>query len=164
MWHSTPVYHITWVPPPPISGSSLTRNGVWPHWTLFPGHADPGVYDRVNQIQALDQGSEMTFFFFFFFCLSAAQRTPVFMTGSRFEVIREFLLGQGIICKFFVRYIMTGCILCAPSALRQGQVFKPQRHPPPRPLESRVPPPPPPSCRNRILCSTSLISVESAHH
>ena len=39
---------------------------------------------------------------------------------------------------------MTGCIFCAPSALRQGQVFKPQRHPPPRPLESRVPPPPPP--------------------
>ena len=37
------------------------------------------------------------------------------------------------IWKFLVRYIVTGCIFCAPSALRQGQVFDPQRHPPPPP-------------------------------
>ena len=27
-----------------ISGSSLTRNGVWPQWTLFRVTADPGVF------------------------------------------------------------------------------------------------------------------------
>ena len=33
-----------------ISGSSLTRNGVWPQWTLFRVTADPGVF-RVYSIQ-----------------------------------------------------------------------------------------------------------------
>ena len=57
---------------------------------------------------------------------------------------------QGIIMhnfmKVLVRYIVTGCIFCAPSGLRQGQVFDPPppAAPPPRPNESRVPPPPPP--------------------
>ena len=32
-----------------ISGSSLTRNGVWPQWTLFRVTADPGVF-RVHTL------------------------------------------------------------------------------------------------------------------
>ena len=88
----------------------------------------------------------MTFFSFFFFLLVSSAH-PI-MTGSNlFEVCIIFFIRTGYeYASFFVRYIMTGCNFCAPSALRQGQVFKPQRHPrpPPRPLESRVPPPPPP--------------------
>ena len=37
---------------------------------------------------------------------------------------------------------MTGCIFCAPSALRQGQVFKPPAAPPPVHLKVECPPPP----------------------
>ena len=44
---------------------------------------------------------------------------------------------------FLVRYILTGCIFCAPSGLRQGQVFDPQRHPPVH-MKVECPPPPPP--------------------
>ena len=43
------------------------------------------------------------------------------------------------IWKFLVRYIVTGCIFCAPSGLRQGQVFTP-----PSKWESSAPLPPPP--------------------
>ena len=51
------------------------------------------------------------------------------------------LLGMHM--KVLVRYIVTGCIFCAPSGLRQGQVFDPQRHPPPpSKWESSAPPPP----------------------
>ena len=32
--------------------------------------------------------------------------------------------------RVLVGYIKTGCIFCAPSGLRQGPVFDPQRHPP----------------------------------
>ena len=46
------------------------------------------------------------------------------------------------IWKFLVRYIVTGCIFCAPSGLRQGQVFTPSGTP--YPVERWVPPPPPP--------------------
>ena len=61
------------------------------------------------------------------------------------------------IWMFLGRYIMTGCIFCAPSALWQGQVLNPQRHHLSAStsrgihstsrgihLRSRVPPPPPP--------------------
>ena len=52
---------------------------------------------------------------------------------------------QGMQLKVLERYILTGCIFCAPSGLRQGQGFTPPpeevRHP--RPNESRVLPPPP---------------------
>ena len=41
--------------------------------------------------------------------------------------------------KFLVRYIVTWCIFCAPSGLRQGQVFTPQRHVP-VPVLWRCPP------------------------
>ena len=46
---------------------------------------------------------------------------------------RETLSPSHRVCKwkFLVRYIVTGCIFCAPSSLRQGQVFTPpppQRH------------------------------------
>ena len=47
------------------------------------------------------------------------------------------------IWTFLVRYIVTGCIFCAPSGLRQGQVFDPQRHPPPVHMKVECPPPPP---------------------
>ena len=46
--------------------------------------------------------------------------------------------------KFLVRYIVTGCICCAPSGLRQGQVFTPPPPTaPPSNLEVSAPPPPP---------------------
>ena len=41
-----------------------------------------------------------------------------------------------------VRYIGTGCIFCAPSGLRQGQVFDP----PPPPVQMKVECPPPRRC------------------
>ena len=41
-----------------ISGSSLTRNGVWPQWTLFrPGHADPGVFGVYALCRSVFYGS-----------------------------------------------------------------------------------------------------------
>ena len=57
------------------------------------------------------------------------------------------------IWKFLVRYIVTGCNFCAPSGLRQGQVFNPpppQQHPPTQ-LRSECPPPPPGS--RRAICA-----------
>ena len=54
---------------------------------------------------------------------------------NRFRVFLSFYckttIGQGIYCnrvciwKFLVRYIVTGCIFCAPSGLRQGPVLTP---------------------------------------
>ena len=51
---------------------------------------------------------------------------------------------QGMHMKVLVRHIGTGCIFCAPSGLRQGQVFDPPAAPPPPPSkwESSAPPPP----------------------
>ena len=55
------------------------------------------------------------------------------------------VLVQGMHMKVLVRYIVTGCIFCAPSGLKQGQVFDPPAAPPP-PVQIKVesPPPPPP--------------------
>ena len=52
------------------------------------------------------------------------------------------LCSRVCIWKFLVRYIVTGCLFCAPSGLRQGQVFTPRGTP--YPFERWVPPPPPP--------------------
>ena len=76
-------------------------------------------------------------FFFFFFCLSAQH-------PQSDRVIRGVQYCNRVcIWMFLVRYMymMTGCIFRAPSALWQGQVLTPQRHPPIH-LKSRVPPPP----------------------
>ena len=48
---------------------------------------------------------------------------------------------QGMYMKVLVRYIGTGCIFCAPSGLRQGQVFDPPAAPP---VQMKVECPPPP--------------------
>ena len=45
------------------------------------------------------------------------------MIHSRIE--SPSVLVQGMHMKVLVRYIVTGCIFCAPSGLRQGQVFDP---------------------------------------
>ena len=50
-------------------------------------------------------------------------------------------MQQGAYESFLVRYIVTGCIFCAPSGLRQGQVLTPQRTP--TQLRGECPPPPP---------------------
>ena len=66
------------------------------------------------------------------------------MTGRDLGTSDGAILRQGMYMIFFLaRYIVTGCIFCAPSALRQGQVFDPQRHPPPSTWKSSAPPPPP---------------------
>ena len=58
-------------------------------------------------------------------------------------------------------HVLSGLLIfCAPSGLRQGQVFDPPAAPPPpRPNKSRVPPPPPPrgggfACRRNSEIST----------
>ena len=78
--------------------------------------------------------------FFFFFCLSAQhpQSDRVYLRGVQY-------CNRVCIWMFLVRYIMTGCIFRAPSAIWQGQVLTP---PPPSgtPLSSwevECPPPPP---------------------
>ena len=49
------------------------------------------------------------------------------------------VLVQGMHMKVLVRYIVTGCIFCAPSGLRQGQVFDPPAAaPPPPPVQMKV--------------------------
>ena len=50
------------------------------------------------------------------------------------------------IWKFLVRYIVTGCIFCAPSGLRQGQVFHPPQRHVPATVNMEVPPSPPGIC------------------
>ena len=78
---------------------------------------------------------------------------------NRFRVFISFYckttIGQGIIIRgvqycnrlciwtFLVRYIVTGCIFCAPSGLRQGPVLTPSAVPP-LPSWNFSPPPPPP--------------------
>ena len=78
----------------------------------------------------------------------------MFMTGSDLGTSDGAILRQGMHIKFFSKvycdrvYFLcterfaTGCIFCAPSGLRQGQVFDPQRHPPST-WKSSAPPPPP---------------------
>ena len=76
---------------------------------------------------------------------------------NRFRVFHFFLLQnnnrtgsiRGVqycnrvcIWKFLVRYIVTGCIFCAPSGLWQGQVLNPPAAPPTH-LRGECPPPPP---------------------
>ena len=49
---------------------------------------------------------------------------------------------QGMHMKVLVRYIVTGCIFCVASGLRQGQVFDPPAAPPVQ-MKVECPPPPP---------------------
>ena len=73
--------------------------------------------------------------FFFFACqLSAPHYDRVY-----FEVR---ILGQGIICKFFVRYIMTGCIFLCAERIATGSGFQTPAAPPVH-LKVECPPPPP---------------------
>ena len=45
-WRSSGSYSASsWL----ISGSSLTRNGVWPQWTLSGSNSDPGVFRDPSQ-------------------------------------------------------------------------------------------------------------------
>ena len=54
-------------------------------------------------------------------------------------------LIQGMHMKVLVRYIGTGCIFFARRVVcDQGQVFNPQRHPPPVQMKVECPLPPPP--------------------
>ena len=53
--------------------------------------------------------------------------------------------------KFLVRYIVTGCIFCAPSGLRQGQVFTLPAASPVH-LRGECPPPPPVFPHRRTSC------------
>ena len=55
--------------------------------------------------------------------------------------------------KFLARYIVTGCIFCAPSGLWQGQILNPQRHPLTHLSVECPPPPPPPPGQYRTLNS-----------
>ena len=77
--------------------------------------------------------------FFFFACQLSTPNQTGYIRGVQY-------CNRVCIWMFLVRYIVTGCIFRAPSALWQGQVLTPpppQRHPPIQ-LRSRVPPPPPP--------------------
>ena len=75
------------------------------------------------------------FFFFFFPCQLSIPNQTGYIRGVQ-------CCNRVCIWMFLVRYIVTGCIFRAPSALWQGQVLTRQRHPPIQ-LRSRVPPPPP---------------------
>ena len=81
------------------------------------------------------QAEAMTFFFFFFLLvkLSIPNQTG-YIRGVQY-------CNRVCIWMFLVRYIMTGCIFRAPSAIWQGQVLTPPAAPPIQ-LRSRVPPPP----------------------
>ena len=69
----------------------------------------------------------------------------MFITGPRSGHQRWCNIATGYmhICKFVVRYIVTGCIFCAPSALRQVRFSTPSGTPPP-PVHMKVECPPPP--------------------
>ena len=107
------------------------------------------IYDRCA-IRA-----EARTFFFFLFCLSAQH-------PQSDRVIRGVQYCNRVcIWMFLVRYIMTGCIFRAPSALWQGQVLTPP--PPAAPpihLRSRVPPPPPPGQLGCWL-GTAVVQLKS---
>ena len=68
----------------------------------------------------------------------------MFITGPRSGHQRWCNIATGYmhICKFVVRYIVTGCIFCAPSALRQVRFSTPSGTPPPSTWKSSAPPPP----------------------
>ena len=70
------------------------------------------------------------------------------MTGRDLGTSDGAILRQGYMYMIFflARYIVTGCIFCAPSAFATGSGFRPPATPPPpRPHgKSSAPPPPPP--------------------
>ena len=74
-------------------------------------------------------------FFISFYC-----KTTI---GQGISEVFNIATGNAYSWKFLVRYIVTGCIFCTPSGLRQGQVLNPQQHPPTQ-LRGECPPPPPP--------------------
>ena len=84
------------------------------------------------------QGEAMTFFFFFFFfaCQLSIPNQTGYIRGVQ-------CCNRVCIWMYLVRYIVTGCIFRAPSALWQGQVLTPPAAPP-YPVEKSSAPPPPP--------------------
>ena len=74
--------------------------------------------------------------------LPRGSQPTMFMTGPRSGTSDGAILRQGMHMQIFSQVYVTGCIFCAPSALRQGQVFDPQR-PPPVHMKVECPPPPP---------------------
>ena len=91
--------------------------------------------------QARDPGGGDDFFFFFFFaCQLSIPNQTGYIRGVQY-------CNRVCIWMFLVRYIVTGCIFRAPSAIWQGQVLTPPAAPPIQ-LRSRVPPPPPPPGRS----------------
>ena len=83
---------------------------------------------------------------------------------------RETLSPYHRVCiwKFVVRYIVTGCIFCAPSGLRQGQVFTPPPPPSgtsPPPSIWKSPPPPPPGEDSHVpLHFTKFNHIITSHY
>ena len=76
------------------------------------------------------------FFFFFFACQLSIPNQTGYIHGVQY-------CNRVCIWMFLVRYIVTGCIFRAPSAIWQGQVLTPpQRHPPYLVEKSSAPPPP----------------------
>ena len=104
----------------------------------------PIVFYNRSAIQA--EAKRWLFFFFFFFCLSAQhpQSDRVYPRSIQY-------CNRVCIWMFLVRYIVTGCIFRAPSAIWQGQVLSPPAAPP-SPVEKSSAPPPPP----RDLNSSSI--------
>ena len=74
------------------------------------------------------------FFFFFFLLVSSASPIRRYIRGVQY-------CNRVCIWMFLVRYIMTGCIFRAPSAIWQGQVLTPPAAPP-YPVEKSSAPPP----------------------
>ena len=109
-----------------------------------------------------------------------AVRDPhMFMTGSRSRHRQQRCLHAGrpggtlwqisdrvypgvqycnrlCVWKFLVRYIVTGCIFCAPGDLWQGQVLNPPAAPPLPSWDSSSPPPPPGKKKPYVYNDASL--------
>ena len=75
------------------------------------------------------------FFFFFFACQLSIPNQTGYIRGVQY-------CNRVCIWMFLVRYIMTGCIFRAPSAIWQGQVLTPPPAAPPYPVEKSSAPPP----------------------
>ena len=157
-------------PPPPPGGG-----GYFHYWRWLGRAAGQGmIFTVINIDTGYLNNWLLAGYSVYHRVASRASHPTMFMTGpaisapatvragrNRFRVFISFYckttIGQGIseVCniatgyalwKFLVRYIVTGCIFCAPSGLRQGPVLNPPAAPP-YPVESWVPPPPPPDAK-----------------